>query len=139
LRAAAVYVTVCNVTKRNNLDHPLTRLQQAVLDFVSARGSATAEQIRTGLHTRHPLSDSAMRTILRRLEARDLVSHSLEGKAFLYRTEVPSTRVAAAAVQRLIKNFWAGSAERFLTGLVDEDVLSAAELRRLARKVKARK
>jgi len=134
-----VYVTVCNVTKRNNSSHPLTRLQQAVLDFVSARGSATSEQIRTGLHARHPLSDSAMRTILRRLEARGLLSHIVDGKTFVYRTEVPSTRVAAAAVQRLIQTFWAGSAERFLTGLVDEEVLSAAELRRLARKVKARK
>jgi len=42
--------------------------------------------------------------------------------------------VAADAVKRLIQGFWAGSAERFLAGLVDENVLSAAELQRLAKK-----
>lgn len=80
-----------------------------------------------------------MRTLLRRLEARGLMSHIVEGKVFIYRTEVPSTRVAANAVKRLIQGFWAGSAEQFLTGLVDEKVLSMAEIQRLARKVKARK
>jgi hypothetical protein len=42
-------------------------------------------------------------------------------------------------VKRLIEGFWAGSAERFLAGLVDEQVLSADELERLAKKVKGRK
>ena len=42
----------------------------------------------------------------------------------------------ADAVRRMIQNFWSGSAEQFLAGLVDEKVLSAAELQRLAAKVK---
>jgi predicted transcriptional regulator len=99
----------------------------------------TSEQIRQGLQSRHPLSDSSMRTLLRRLEARGLISHTVEGKVFVYRAEVAPTRVAADAVKRLIKRFWAGSAERFLAGLVDEKVLTAAEIRRLAKKVRARK
>lgn len=127
------------MTHRNTHSQPLTTLQRAIVDFVSARGPSTAEQIREGLQARHPLSDSSMRTLLRRLEARGLMSHIVEGKVFIYRTEVPSTRVAANAVKRLIQGFWAGSAEQFLTGLVDEKVLSMAEIQRLARKVKARK
>ena len=62
-----------------------------------------------------------------------------EGKTFVYRAEVASTSVAAAAVRRLIDGFWKGSADQFLTGLVDEKVLSAADLRRLAKKVGGRK
>ena len=127
------------MTRRNNSAQPLTSLQRAIVDFVSAKGPSTAEQIREGLHARHPLSDSSIRTLLRRLEARGLMSHVVEGKVFVYRTEVPSMRVAADAVRRLIHGFWAGSAEQFLTGLVDEKVLSMAEIQRLARKVKGRK
>ena len=132
-------VTLRNVTRRNSSTHPLTGLQRAIIDFVSEQGPSTSEQIREGLRTKHPLTDSSMRTLLRRLEARGLMSHVVQGKVFVYRTEVPSTRVAADAVKRLIHGFWAGSAERFLTGLVDEKVLSVAELRRLAKKVKASK
>ena len=109
------------------------------MDAVSSKGPATAEQIREALKPAHRLTDSTVRTLLRRLEARGLVSHTLEGKVFLYRAEVAPTRVAADAVKRLIQGFWAGSAEQFLAGLVDEKVLSAAELQRLAKKVKDRK
>jgi predicted transcriptional regulator len=115
-----------------------TGLQQAILDALSASGPLTAEQVREALRPAHRLKDSSVRTLLRRLEARGLVSHTLSGKVFLYRIEMPSTRVAAHAVQRLIDSFWAGSAEQFLAGLVDEKVLTAAELERLARKIRSR-
>lgn len=99
----------------------------------------TADQVRTALEPTHPLKDSSVRTLLRRLEARGLLSHNVEGKVFVYRAETSSRRMAARSVKQLIDGFWAGSAERFLAGLVDEKVLSASELERLARKVKARK
>lgn len=127
------------MTHRNRSGGPLTGLQQAILDYLSKHESATADEIRQGLKPRYPLSDSSVRTLLRRLEGRGLVSHTAQGKAFVYRAEVHSTRVAADAVRRLIQGFWAGSAERFLAGLVDEEVLSAEELERLAKKVKGRK
>ena len=137
MRASAQCVTVRNMTARNTSS--LTRLQQAILDYVASKGPATADQVREALRSDHPLKDSSVRTLLRRLEARGLVSHVVEGKTFVYRAEVASTSVAAAAVRRLIDGFWKGSAEQFLTGLVDEKVLSAADLRRLAKKVGGRK
>ena len=127
------------MTSRNTSSHPLTPLQRALLDVVASKGPATAEQIREALKPAHRLTDSSVRTLLRRLEARGLVSHTVEGKVFMYSAEVAPTRVAADAVKRLIQGFWAGSAERFLAGLVDENVVSAAELQRLAKKVKERK
>jgi BlaI family penicillinase repressor len=117
----------------------LTELQQAILDFIWGRGSATAEQVRAGLKARYPLSDSSMRTLLRRLESRGYLTHHLDGKIFVYEAAVPSQRVAAGAVRQLIKRFWAGSAEKFLAGMVDEKVLSAEEIQKLARRVQKAK
>lgn len=127
------------MTRRNTSAQPLTGLQKAILNFVEARGAVTADQVREGVMRDHPLKDSSVRTLLRRLEARGLISHIVEGKTFVYRAEVASTSLAAATVRRLIDGFWKGSAEQFLTGLVDEKVLSAADLRRLAKKVGGRK
>ena len=127
------------MTRRNTSSHPLTPLQRAMLAFLESKGPVTADQVREGVMREHPLKDSSVRTLLRRLEARGLVSHSIEGKTFMYRAEVASTSVAAAAVRRLIDGFWKGSAEQFLTGLVDEKVLSPADLRRLAKRVGGRK
>lgn len=124
------------MTDRNITRRPLTELQQAILDFVWAKKTATSEEIREGLRARYPLKDSSVRTLLRRLEARGYVSHDVEGKVFVYRATVAARSVAARAVQHIIDRFCAGSVEQFLIGMVDERVLSVRELERLARKVK---
>ena len=127
------------MTIRNTSTSPLTDLQQAILDVIWDRGPSTAEDVRKALRTKHPLKDSSVRTLLRRLEKRGFLSHRLEGKVFIYRAEVPSQSVAARAVQQIIRRFCSGSIEQFLTGMVDERVVSAEELERLAKRVRARK
>jgi BlaI family transcriptional regulator, penicillinase repressor len=129
-------VTDCHVTSRNTSRHSLTALQQSILQLIWSRGSATAEQVRAALEPRHPLKDSSVRTLLRRLEARGYLNHRVEGKVFVYRAEVPPQSVAARAVRQIIDRFCSGSVEQFLVGMVDEKVLSIQEIDRLARKVK---
>ena len=115
---------------------PLTELQQAILDTLWSSGPATAEQLREALLATHRLKDSSVRTLLRRLEARGYVSHRLEGKAFVYEATMARKRVAAHSVRQIIERFWSGSVEQFLTGMVDEKILTPAEIARLARKIR---
>jgi BlaI family transcriptional regulator, penicillinase repressor len=122
------------VTSRSG--HGLTELQQSIVDFVWSNGPSTAEQVREGISPGHRLKDSTIRTILRRLEERGFVSHTTEGKSFVYRVAGPSQSVAARTVQQLIQRFWSGSAEQFLAGMVDEKVLTPAQIRKLADKIK---
>ena len=127
------------MTRRNDSTHPLTDLQQAILDYLWAKGPLTAEGVREGLQRTFPLKDSSMRTLLRRLEARGLVTHRTEGKVFIYEAVQPPQQVAAGAVRHIIQRFFSGSVEQMLVGMVDEKVLSASDLERLARKVRSRK
>jgi BlaI family penicillinase repressor len=126
------------VTRRNDSTHPLTELQQAILDYLWANGPRTAEAVREGLQRDYPLKDSSVRTLLRRLEARGLLTHKTEGKVFIYEATLPPQRVAAGAVRHIIRRFFSGSVEEMLVGMVDQKVLSAADLERLARKVRSR-
>jgi predicted transcriptional regulator len=127
------------VTKRNTHQQPLTPLQQAILNVLWTGGPATSEVIRERLAPAHPLKDSTIRTLLRRLEVRGFLTHTLDGKMFVYAAKAPAQSVAARAVRQIIDRFWSGSVEQFLTGMVDENVLSASELADLARKVRAKK
>src|SRR5437762_3702999 len=129
LQSAARSVTASHVTDRNT-QSPLTMLQQAILDVIWSQGSATADQVREALRPRHPLKDSSVRTLLRRLEARGYLTHRVEGNVFVFRAKVPRRSVAARAVQQIIERFWAGSVDQFLVGMVDEKVLSVQELER---------
>jgi predicted transcriptional regulator len=63
----------------------------------------------------------------------------VSGQTYLYEAKAPSHSLAARTVRQLIDRFWAGSAEQFVVGMVDENVLSAEQLERLAKKVRNRK
>jgi BlaI family penicillinase repressor len=99
------------MTNRNTKTHSLTELQQAILDFLWSAGSGTAEQVREALLPKHPLKDSSVRTLLRRLEGRGYLNHRLEGKIFVYEAAMAPRSIAARAVAHIIHRFCSGSEE----------------------------
>jgi len=116
----------------------LTELQQAIVEFLWKAGPSSAEHVREALAPHYELKDSTVRTLLRRLEEREYLTHTVEGKVFVYRASVPPRRLAARSVRQLIDRFWSGSAEQFLAGMIDERVLTPAQIRKLANKIKSR-
>jgi BlaI family transcriptional regulator, penicillinase repressor len=115
----------------------LGELERGILSIVWRLGEATADQVREELD--RPLKDSTIRTVLRRLEEKGYVAHSVESRTFLYRPAESPQRVAGRAVQRIVDWFCAGSVEELLVGMVDSKVVGRAELERLARRIAAAK
>ena len=117
----------------------LTPLEQIVMDFVWAHPDCTAELCREGLAAERRLKDSTIRTILRKLEEKRYVTHKVDGRTFVYRPLDTRRNVAVDAAHQLIERFCGGSVEEFLVGLVDNQLLDAKQLQRLADKIAARK
>jgi BlaI family penicillinase repressor len=113
----------------------LGELERSILGIVWRLGEATADQVREDLD--RPLKDSTIRTVLRRLEEKGYLAHSLDNRTFIYRSAQSPQKVAARAVQRIVEWFCEGSVEDLLVGMVDSKVLSRAELERLARRIAA--
>jgi predicted transcriptional regulator len=113
-------------------------LEQQVLEYLWANGPSTGETVRTAVGKDRPLTDSTIRTVLRRLEAKQYVKHEMDGRQFLYSAARGPRKVATEAVRNVIKTFCRGSVEELLTGLVDHRVVDSAELRRLAAKIDER-
>jgi predicted transcriptional regulator len=109
------------------------------MDYVWAHPGCTAEMCREGLAAQRALKDSTIRTVLRKLEEKGYVNHDVAGRTFVYRPVDTPRNVAVEAAQRLIDQFCGGSVEDFLVGLVDNQVLEAKQLRRLADKIGLRK
>ena len=107
------------------------------MDFLWRNGPATGEEVRAAVSKDRSLTDSTIRTVLRRLEAKQYVRHTTDGRQFLYSSAREPRKVAAEAVRNLLKNFCRGSMEELLTGLVDHRVVDSAELRRLAERIEA--
>jgi predicted transcriptional regulator len=115
----------------------LGELEQRVMEFLWEHGPSTGEAVRMAVGKDRPLTDSTIRTVLRRLEAKQYVRHEASGRQFLYSSSREPRKVAADAVRALLKTFCRGSLEQLLTGLVDHRVVDSAELRRLAERIEA--
>lgn len=115
----------------------LGALEQQVMEFLWEHGPATGEAVRAAVGKERPLTDSTIRTVLRRLEAKQYVKHEMDGRQFLYASAREPRKVAAEHVKNVIKRFCRGSLEELLTGLVDHRVVGSAELRRLAARIEA--
>src|SRR5215469_2244859 len=108
----------------------LGELERDVLLIVWRLGCVTADQVREELD--RPLKDSTVRTVLRRLEEKGYVAHSMDDRAFVYRPVQSRQRVAGRAAKRIVDWFCDGSVEALIVGMVDSKVLDRAELQRLA-------
>jgi BlaI family penicillinase repressor len=113
----------------------LGELEQQVMEFLWEHGPATGEAVRAGVGKERVLTDSTIRTVLRRLEAKQYVRHEMDGRQVVYCSAHEPRKVAAETVRSALKNFCRGSLEELLTGLVDHRVVDSAELRRLAEKI----
>ena len=117
----------------------LSDLENKVMGVVWEHGRVTADLVRTELEGSQPMKDSTVRTLLRRLEEKGYVRHTTEGRTYHYSPTVASQNVAAEAVRGIIERFCNGSVENLLVGMVDRDVVSAAHLRELAKRIAANK
>lgn len=113
----------------------LGELEREILTVVWRLSTATADKVREELNK--PLKDSTVRTVLRRLEEKGYLAHTVEERTFVYRPAESRQRVAGRAVKRIVDWFCDGSVEALLVGMVDSKVLDRAELSRLAERIAA--
>jgi BlaI family penicillinase repressor len=111
----------------------LGELERSILSIIWRKAEISAEQVREELG--RPLKDSTIRTVLRRLEEKGYLTHSVVDRTFLYRSAETRQLVAGRAVKRIVDWFCEGSVEALLVGMVDSQVLDQAELQRLAERI----
>ncbi len=111
----------------------LGHLEREVLNLLWQHGPSTADAVQKLLG--RPLKESTVRTVLRRLEAKGHLTHTLDNRTFIYRTAEARGKAAARAVKRIVDRFCNGSVEEVLVGLVDAQIVDRRELQRLADKI----
>ena len=108
-------------------------VQREIMQLVWAHGPVTAETVREQLD--RPLKESTVRTVLRRLEEKGYVTHTVDGRTYIYKAAEARERVAAKAVKQIVDWFCNGSLEEVLLGMVDSKMLDRGELQALADKI----
>jgi predicted transcriptional regulator len=113
---------------------PLGDLEHELLTILWTYGEMTAFAVRK--HVSRKLKDPTIRTVLRRLEEKGYVTHSVVSGTFIYRATDTAEAAAASAVQGIVEGYCGGSLERVLRGLVDAGFVDTTRLESLIGKIK---
>ena len=120
-------------------ENSFTDLEHAIMTSVWRRRAATSEQVREDLAPMRKLKESTVRTLLGRLEKKGHLKHHTDGRTYVYSSIDEPQSFAIRAVRQIIERFCAGSAEQLISGMVENHVLNAKQLRRLAEEIDKKK
>ena len=115
----------------------LSRRERQIMDSLYQRGEATVLDIQSDLPD--PPTDSAIRAMLRLLEAKKQVRRTRTTRPQLYAPRIDRTRAARGAVRHLLGTFFGGSKERAIHAILtdSETKMTGAELKRLKAMIEA--
>jgi BlaI family penicillinase repressor len=116
----------------------LSELEHEVMKAVWASGPCAVESVHQAVSRQRELKEVTIRTVLRRLEQKGYLEHEVEGRAYIYRAVEAPRSLAARAVRHVLDRFCHGSVDELVSGLVEANVLSDAELAALEASIKVR-
>jgi BlaI family transcriptional regulator, penicillinase repressor len=125
--------------RRGRVRSTLGDLEHQVMQAVWASAPCTVEAVHQAVSRQRDIKEVTVRTVLRRLEQKGHVTHDVEGRAYLYRAVEAPRSLAARAVRHVLDRFCHGSVDELVSGLVEANLLSDAELDALEASIKARK
>jgi BlaI family transcriptional regulator, penicillinase repressor len=115
----------------------LGALERRVMQLVWAHGPITADSVRSRLDS--DLKEVTVRTVLRRLEEKGYVAHTVDNRTFVYSATETRERAAARAVKRVVDWFCDGSVDEVLVGMVEAEMLDRSQLDKLAKRIEQAK
>jgi BlaI family transcriptional regulator, penicillinase repressor len=108
----------------------LGRRERQILEALFRRGRSSAREVLAELPD--PPSYSAVRAMLAKLEAKQLVTSESEGRIRVYRAAALPDTARRGALRRIVDGLYDGSTERTVAALISAKRPDAAELDRLA-------
>lgn len=117
----------------------LSRRERQVMNILFRRGEATVSEVMADLP--EPPTYSAVRSILRILAEKELITHREDGPRYVYLPAVSRQSAREEALRHVVRTYFEGSAEQAVTALLrlqDGDV-GDAEMKRLRNAVRKAK
>jgi BlaI family transcriptional regulator, penicillinase repressor len=120
-------------------DDELGPRERQIMGIVYRLGRVTAEDVRAEL--KDPVSNAAVRGMLRILEEKDLVTHDQDGPRYVYYATADRSKVSKSAMKKLVQTFYdnsAGSALVAMLGMFEKNITDE-DLERLEEVIRERR
>ena len=103
------------------------------------RGEATVGDVFEAIRKERDLAYTTIATMLRKMEARGLVTHRAEGRTFIYHAALEEQAVTSNMSGHLLDRFFEGSLADLVSHLLDTREVSRAELAKIEKLIAERK
>jgi len=100
-----------------------------------ARGQATVADVHGDLAKERDLAYTTIATMLRKMEARGLVKHRLDGRSFVYSAAVVEEAVSQGMADHLVDRLFEGSLSDMVHHLLTTREVSHEELSKLEKMI----
>jgi BlaI family penicillinase repressor len=125
--------------KKSNPLHKLGDLQLRILQLLWEHGEMAASAVHAALHPERGLAPTTIATMLGKMEARGLITHREEGRAFIYRAAVEAGDVTRDLGNHFVERLFAGSVAGAVSHLLRTREVSRKELEQLEKLIKEEK
>jgi predicted transcriptional regulator len=119
--------------------HRLGDLQLKIMKLLWERREATVAEVHQFVTRERELAYTTVATMLRKMEARNLVAHREEGRSFVYHAAVASDAITRGMADHLIERLFEGSLADMVSHLLTTREVSREELSKLEDLIAERK
>lgn len=116
--------------------HRLGDLQLRILQSLWARPDSSVSEVHAELRPERDLAYTTIATMLRKMEARGLVSHREAARTFYYRALVAADEVNRSVGQHFVERLFEGSLTDAVNHLLTTREVSRAELDQLEKLIR---
>ena len=118
--------------------HKLGDLQLRIMKVLWDRGDASVADVLEQVGP-NDLAYTTVATMLRKMEAKGLVTHRIDGRSFIYRARVKEDEVTRTMSNHFVDRLFEGSLTQVVSHLLSTREISKAELETLERLIAQRK
>lgn len=113
----------------------LTEAELRLMRVLWKLGELPVSEIVSALSRKTPLAYTTVMTTMKVLVEKGYVTHRKEGRAFLYTAVVDEEAANSSALRHILKSFFHDSREKLLLSLLGDEKMTAAELKKLKKRV----
>ncbi|MBN1818728.1 MAG: BlaI/MecI/CopY family transcriptional regulator [Sedimentisphaerales bacterium] len=110
---------------------PLSPAETEILRLLWEIGSGTVQQVCEKLPPERQIAYATVQTLLRRLEKKGYVTHTIEGKAHLFRPHARREQVVSSAVTSFLERLFGGDPVPLVQHLARHNQITREDIERL--------
>jgi predicted transcriptional regulator len=119
--------------------HRLGDLQLKIMKVLWEKSEATVSDVFAIVGKERDLAYTTIATMLRKMEARGLVTHRADGRTFVYRAAIDSHAVTSNMSEHLLDRLFEGSLSDLVSHLLSTREVSRDELAKIEKLIAERK